>query len=356
MASLPAHFDLFKTRIEPPAAKAQTAQEIPTQVREHLHKHPEFATEEPHTRLAGSYARKTANKGIKDVDILVFAHQDWRDESISDLMNCLWEALKELPETLQDGDTPELRRQRRSINVYLSKSDLYLDIVPVLKTGNLDDMLEVPDREWDEWVFTHPLGYHCLLSDLNADNVNKVVPLIKMIKHWRDIHFQRQRPKSYWLEALIVRHIARGWVATENKGYGQILAELFEDIYDRFQSVHEKEEETPFIPDPKLKNHVAWNWKRSAFETFMRRLKEAKTWARAAVDTKNDEEAVVYWKQVFGDEWFPSTADVEAECKKLGDLSRQGALFVTGSGLVLPQRPVSVTSVASPPKRFFGGE
>ena len=295
MAVLPGHFSLFKKRIEPDSDKAAVAQSLPTKVREHIKKHSEFVTEYPHTRLAGSYARHTATKQIKDVDILVFADQSWRDEPIPDMMQALYDALKELPDTLEDGDTPELRRQRRSVGVYLPKSDLSLDIVPVLKiVDDLNEVLEVPDKEWDEWVFTHPLGYGCLLSELNSDNGGKVVPTVKMLKHWRDMKFQRMRPKSYWLESMVVRHIRREWVTTANKGDATLLADLFDSIYDRFKPVLDREEETPFIPDAKLRNPVAWNWRRTAFETFMRRLDETRKLARAAVDTSDDETAVIY--------------------------------------------------------------
>lgn len=356
MAVLPGHFSLFRKRIEPDAEKATVAQDLPAKVRDHLRKHPEFATQDPHTRLAGSYARRTATKQIKDVDILVFVAQSWRDETIPDMMQALYDALKELPETLEDGDEPELRRQRRSVGVYLPKSDISLDIVPVLKTGtSLDEVLEVPDKEWDEWVFTHPLGYGCLLSELNSDNSGKIVPTVKMVKHWRDIKFQRMRPKSYWLESMVVRHIRRGWVTTTGKGDGAILADLFDSIYERFKPVLDREEETPFIPDAKLRNPVAWNWKRTAFETFMRRLDETCTLARTAVDTSDDEIAVACWKQIFGDEWFPSTTEVEEEYKKLKALSTSGLLVVTSVGRVLTERPAQAVSIPSPPKRFFGG-
>src|SRR5688572_7296283 len=101
MAVLEGHFRLFKKRIEPDPDKAATAQDLPAKVREHLRQHPEFVTEDPHTRLVGSYARRTATNRIKDVDILVFAAQSWREDSIPSLMQALYNALKELPGTLE---------------------------------------------------------------------------------------------------------------------------------------------------------------------------------------------------------------------------------------------------------------
>ena len=350
MSSLKPHFDLLKKRIEPNTDCAKIAQEMPDKVREHLQKHPDFATQTPHTRLSGSYARKTATKEIKDVDILVFVAQSWREKSIEELMDALYKALKDLPQTLGEGNEPELRRQRRSINVYLPDHDLYLDIVPVLKTtDSTNDQLEVPDREWDDWVFTHPVGHGCFLSSLNGDNKDKVVPVIKLIKHWRDVQFLKMKPKSYWLETLIVHHIHKGWVTTEGKGDGELILALFDSIYERFEPWLDKEEETPFIPDSQLRNHVAWNWKKSWFTSFMKRLDTSREWARTAVKATNDEEAIENWKKVFGDKWFPDAAEFKA-------MSELGLLSFTATGRVLFNQSPNIPSIPSPPKRFFGSE
>ncbi len=64
----------------------------------------------------------------------------------------------------------------------------------------------------------------------------------------------------------------------------------------------------------------------------------------------------VYWKEIFGDEWFPSAVEVEEEYKKLNVLSTSGLLSVTSAGHIVTERPAHVVSVPSPPKRFFGGE
>lgn len=356
MPVLTGHFDLLRKRIEPSADRAKKAQDMPRQIRQYLENHTEFETEDPHTRLGGSYARSTAIKDIKDVDIIVFAAESWRDQTIPQLMDALHAALKGLPQALNDCGAVTIRRQRRSVNVFLEDHDLSLDIVPVLKTGSiLDDQLEVPDREWDDWIYSHPFGYGCSLAALNGDNGGKVVPMVKMWKHWRDMKFPvKNKPKSYWLESLVFQHIRRGWVTTEGKGDGALFADLCDSIYDRFASVSEREEETPFIPDGKLRNHVAWNWKRSAFDTFLNRLEETHRWARRAVETDDADEAVELWQRVFGDEWFPSKADLSAEYQKVGALSQAGGLFVTSAGEVLTERPATGKCVSSPAKRFFG--
>ena len=69
---LPHHFAELKKNIEPPQQRRDAAASIPAQVRDFLEDSTEFPTEDPHSRLTGSYARSTAIHAIKDVDFVVF--------------------------------------------------------------------------------------------------------------------------------------------------------------------------------------------------------------------------------------------------------------------------------------------
>ena len=57
---------------------------------------------------------------------------------------------------------------------------------------------------------TDPLGYADCLSELNQAHGGKVVPLVKLLKHWRDVQMERRRPKSYWLECMIYHRFSAG--------------------------------------------------------------------------------------------------------------------------------------------------
>src|SRR5205823_3141968 len=109
--------------------------------------------------------------------------------------------------------------------------------------GDHGGILEIPDREWLRWVKTWPLGYGGLLSDLNEQQGGKAVPLITLVKHWRDVHFARCRPKSYWLEALVYEYLYQGWVTTKGKGWAVLVSDLVDAVYDRFSKVLEEDEE-----------------------------------------------------------------------------------------------------------------
>ena len=355
MASLNDKFETFLSNIEPPQARREAAQDMPTKVRDYLQKHEELKTVFPHSRLAGSYRRRTANGAIKDVDVLVFVSDEYAHD-IEGLLKLLRRVLKDLPDELDDCGDLELRKQRRSIGIHLVKHDLFLDIVPVrLKTENAEDVLLVPDRGWNRWIDTQPLGYAAFLSTLNGKHEGKVVPLVKMFKHWRDEHFERRRPKSYWLETLIVAHLSRELISTQGKGYGEIVADLLESIFEDYKPFLEIPNAVPEVPDTMLRNNVAWNWERSHFETFMARIEESKDRARHAVNEAkagNEPKAVELWQRIFGDD-FPNSSVSEANAKvlQMSAALKKGAVTVSSTGLVSAS---AVVGIAAPPTRFYG--
>lgn len=364
MLSLTQNFALLQKKLEPSSDRADTARSMPTKIREYLAEHPELKTVAPHTRLVGSYGRSTAIKNIKDVDIVLFVDASYRETSIRSLLNLVCRVLKQLPEFLDDCGPVETRRQRRSVNVTLSNHDLSIDIVPVGLTGEgTDGILIVPDRGWDQWVATQPLGYGALLSEVNSDHNGKIVPQIKLWKHWRDTKLKRGQAKSYWLETLVVRHIRKEGVETSGKGTGLLFADLCDSIYDKFKPTLDQADKVPVVPDNKLGNNVAWNWERSHFETFMTRLDESRKWARRALNTDDEEVAVELWKRVFGDE-FPDSEEVknetraekEREARALGEASKTGETKVSPSGKVVLASNAAVAGLVSPPTRFFGSQ
>lgn len=336
------------TNIEPPDERLRAAKEIPANVRDFLKEAVGLVTASPHTRLAGSYARTTAIGDIKDVDIIVIVDSDIYRDAPKRALRALRDTLADFPAYLSDAGGAELRPRRRSVHVYFQRRDFHLDVVPAIVPNGIDEPLYVPDREWEEWIPSHPLGYGEFLSRINGDNSQKVVPLMKLFKHWRDVHMTYKRPKSYWLESIIVRHIHQGWVETEGKAYAEIVLALMDSVYGRFE--HELDEGgVPEVPDPMLGSNVARNWKRDHFEAFMGRLDESRGWAARALEADTQNEAIRLWKKVFGEQ-FPD--DVEGSAKSLAD-SLAGGFAVTASGMI-STRPGGVRSVRPRPHTFHG--
>ena len=354
MQTLPEHFKTLLGRIEPCGKRLEAAQEIPAKVREHLEKSAVIQTVEPHSRLVGSYSRHTAIKDIKDVDVILFIKSTYRDEKPETVLDVLFSALQTLPESLEDtGEVTIRRKQRRSVNVHLEKRDFDLDIVPAVALAGLEKPLEIPDKDWSKWVQTHPLGYGDKLSKLNDQNCNRVVPLIKLFKHWRDFHMVYKRPKSYWLECMVYNSLVNKQVFTSDLSYAEIVRDMMGILYTNYAPYLDKPNKVPPVPDPMLGHNVAHNWERSHFEAFVVRLEESYKWAARALESEEDAVSVALWRKIFGDEWFPASDEVKGENLRAAALA--GQIFVTSSGRVSSTSPAE-RSIQPPPQRFYGNK
>jgi len=357
MHTLGTHFEVLLRNIRPPEDRLKAAKTLPPKVREFLKDSEDFPTVDPHSRLVGSYAQDLAVGDVKDVDLLVRVAGDpeANDPEAKKLIASLKNALDSLPMALGlDGWAGvDIEGARRSVHVYIKGRDFHLDVVPAIAPDGFESKLYVPDKGFNKWIASHPIGYIMLLSDLNEKNGGKIRPLAKLLKHFRNYQMKQRRPKSYWLGALVVHHVGQTLDTT------QPLAVLFRDllhgIYNQYASLLPRTDgATPNIPDPMLGHNISWNWSRSHFETFMARVDEGRKCATKALEAEEPADAVAYWQRVFGEEFFPT--DVSKEAVRAATDVAPGRSKVTPGGLVVPS--VSSTRIATPtrPTTFHGEE
>lgn len=354
MLVLSTHFEQLLKNVQPPQDRIQAAQTLPDQVRDYLEEYEEFATVSPHSRLVGSYAQDLCVGDVKDVDFLVRVNGDpeRNEPEAKKLIQDLKSALDGLPEALAYGGSTGIDTEgaRRSVHVYFEGRDFHLDVVPCVAPDGFEKPLYVPDRSFNKWIPSHPVGYIGLLNDLNNEHGEKVKPLIRLLKHFRNYHFRTRKPKSYWLGALTIHHVQNTLDMTRS------LAELFHDLLDAIYSQYDHllwtdKVSTPNIKDPMLEHNVSWNWGRSSFETFMRRVDEGRSWAAKALEAEEREDAIRWWQKVFGED-FPS--DVSKEAAWIARASLPGSAFVGPSGQVIGHRPDSGVYTPTKETTFHG--
>lgn len=361
MHTLGTHFTELLSNIRPPQERLDAARDLPPKVRQFLKEHNEFVTLDPHTRLVGSYAQHTSVGDVKDVDFLVRVpgNPDKNEPEAKYLVTELKQTLDDLPDAIgysgySSIEDIEIERARRSVHVYFQGEDFHVDVVPCITPDGFNEMIYVPDRGFNKWIPSHPVGLIYLLKEMDDEHGGKVRPLIKLVKHFRNIHMIYRKPKSYWLGALVIHLVNK----EEGLDTSKSLAELFRDFcdatyqqYDHLLNVSDSA--TPNIPDPMLSHNISWNWERTHFETFMRRLDDGRNWASKALEAKEREEAVGLWQKVFGEEYFP--AGVDEKATKLAASVLPGSSFVSSSGKVNPVKPS--TGISTPiPKTTFHGE
>jgi len=352
MYVLTTYFGELLRNIEPPQNRLEAAKELPDKVRDYLKSADGFPASPPYSTLAGSYRRHTAIGDIKDVDIIVKADVGLDESPVSTIRN-LKNTVDNLPKALGLKGYTEIKQSRRSVHVYFEDDDFHLDIVPAIIPKEIDQKLYIPDKSWGKWIPSNPIGYCRYLSELNEKYGEKVVPLIKLVKYFRDYQMKIMKPKSYWLEALVVYHVTNGSIDME-----QSLAEVFRDlmsaIYAKFAPLLGREDGAiPRIPDPMLGDDISWNWERTHFETFMRRVKEALNAATRALQTDNQEEAIKSWQTVFGEDKFPK--DVKQPARNLAKAA-PGIASVSTVGFIHTQQPSSGKYVTSQATKFYGEE
>jgi hypothetical protein len=354
------YFEELLKNIQPPEDRIKTAQRLPRLVRNYIKVSQTFLTVTPHTRLAGSYAQNMVVGEVKDVDTLVRVSGDPKanEPEAKQLIRDLKKLLDGLPAYLgYEGYAEtkiEVERARRSIHVYFKGEDFHLDFVPCIAPDGFKNVLYVPDRGFNEWIASHPIGYITLLNKLNKQHGKKVKPLGKLLKHFRDHQMGNRKPKSYWLGALLVYHIQTGSLDT-----GACLGVLFRDLLDAIYCQYDhllwtSDTATPNIPDPVLNHNISWNWSRTHFETFMRRVDEGRKWATKAVDADDRDEAIAYWQKIFGKEYFPS--EVETAASSLANAALPGKSLVSPTGMILSSLPASGLYTATQPTKFHGIE
>ena len=339
MFPLTTHFEQLLQNIQPPTDRLRAAQELPPLVRDYLEDHEYLVTLAPHSRLAGSYAQHMCVGDVKDVDFLVRVSGDpeSNEPEAKQLIRDLRTALDGLPEAigLMGWADIDIETARRSVHVYFKGRDFHLDVVPCVAPDGFEKALYVPDRGFNKWIPSHPIGYIELLDTLNRENGKKVKPLGRLLKHFRNYQMKTRRPKSYWLGALLVHHV------TTNLDMSESLATLFRDLVDAIYCQYDhllntSDDATPNIKDPMLGHNISWNWDRSHFVTFMARLDEARKWSSNALKADKRESAIGWWQKIFGDD-FP--AEVTEAAKRAGDEAFPGRSFVESTGLIVGSAP-----------------
>lgn len=359
MYTLGTHFDVLLQKILPPQERLDAARDLPPLVRDFLKEHEAFETLAPHSRLAGSYAQDMSVCDVKDVDFLVRVpgDPDKNEPEARALIQTLRKVLDKLPAALgyEGCAGVDIERARRSVHVYIKGRDFHLDVVPCIAPEGFDKSIYVPDRGFNKWIPSHPIGYINLLNELNNKHSKKVKPLGRLFKHFRNQQMQTRQPKSYWLGALLVHHIQKENGLDMTQPLAVLFRDLLDAVYNQYRVVFDTSDSaTPHINDPLLGHDISWNWGRSHFETFMRRLDDGRSWASKALETDDREKAIEWWQKIFGETYFPITVDERVS--QLANAGLPGKASVTGTGLIVPAQPVASRLTATQPTRFHGSE
>jgi hypothetical protein len=302
-------FEAVLSAIEPVEERLNAAKVIPARIRGELQQTNALRTVAPHTLLVGSYRRHTAISQLKDVDIAVLVAKEYATQPPAVVLGALADAVDRVRRTGRLRNI-ERHEQRRSLRCELPDRDFRIDLVPVVAlTGDPYGELRIPDRVWKTWEPTRSIGYVLDFSALNAASGNKLVPLVKLMKHWRAAQqMDRTEAKSFWIEALIVSLVRERRIDLKGS-WDRVIESALSAMYQRCLPVYNMGNRIPFIQDPMLPSrNVAHNWTLSGFHRFFGKLDASQRHAAAAV-AGDDATAAGEWRRVFGESFAPSPWD-----------------------------------------------
>ncbi len=322
MAILDSSFDKFLENIEPDKPAKNHAQEAHVPVREHLEEDDGFKDFFSDSFLYGSYKRHTAVGGIKDVDIVVLTNCDNTDpeHTPKKVLALLKRALNRY---YKDAGSTEY--QRKSIQVKDPLPDnpeveMTLDIIPAIAINGEENALLVPDRELNEWVFSHPKGHISHVTTLNDEQHSggMFVPLAKIVRYWWLFNSKKKhpKPKGFWIECLTGENFNQN-----NTTYAAHFITVLQNISTKYSN-YETYTEPPSLTDPGMPQEtLKTSMTVEEFKKFMECVNDSLMKAKKALEEPDEKKSSLLWRKVFGG-LFP-----KVEQKNLVKAS-EGGMFV----------------------------
>jgi len=287
-------FDEFKSKLEITEREEDDAITKHTYIREKIQK--KISTED--VFLTGSYKRRTKIRPLKDVDMFVVYAEEFRDTYLSNPKKIISELRVLLMEIYGDHFKDKVKEQYHSVNIDFAT--IGFDVIPAFSEGN---NYIIPDLDINEWIKTNPKVYAEILTNKNEENQKKLIPLIKMVKHWnqRIKKEQGKKPlKSFLIEVILVEAFQS---PPQNFKTGVKIA--FEFIYNNIEKGGFKDPAGlgPNI-DSKLTSYEKQFIAQLAGQVLQKAVKALKE-----EEDGNDYDALRLWYEIFGDPFYNPDKD-----------------------------------------------
>lgn len=304
-------FQVFLRGISPPPTQISLARQSHNALRDFLETDSYFGDLTQGTFLNGSYARHTAIRPMKDVDIIAVVDTEWLQDDPSAAMKSLQ---RKLSQRYRDWRT---RRRRRAVKVGLST--ISLDVVLAVAPNGLEHPLRIPDRDLKQWITTDPKRQLALVADLTAKTDSNYSRLVRFLKAWcRERIPGPYRPSSFVLECAVYRVVV--------KRPDRYAGELREAFYNLLQDLHAWDFGRrdawlsfgqPLVPDPALPDvNVAKGWDGNRADRVMEGLALAVRRAEAALGGRWDDSEVNHWRTLFGGA-FPAVSTLDRQRREV---------------------------------------
>ncbi|MFY0530518.1 SMODS domain-containing nucleotidyltransferase [Archangium gephyra] len=151
--------------------------------------------------LTGSYARSTAIRPLKDIDLFCVLK---RTPSLAPDISSPMDALKTVRRALEEqypGKTAD--PQNRSVNISFSTTGIAYDVVPAFLDEGDSEIFWIPDLQAKTWIRSNPRIHERMSVDANEAAGKELKPLTKAVKHWNRRQPDGARLRSFHIEVMI---------------------------------------------------------------------------------------------------------------------------------------------------------
>lgn len=336
-------FEEFLSNIEPEHIYVRQASQAHTEVRAFLENDEDFKEYYYDSFLTGSYARETAIKEIKDVDIIIFLNEQPTTEEPSLEIS---EIFKTLKNTLKKKyDIEQIEQQQRSIKLIWKferdidnekrTDDLTLDLVLAIRSeADSDYNIWIPDKKLEKWIKTNPKGHIDAVRFKNkeTDAINgrlTFVPFVKILKFWRDHSYKiPKRPKGFLLECLAYQHFevcSDNWFDCTLKNIKSILSAC--NVYKYVET----DENINFVQDIGQEGEfVVTSTTYKDFKKFIEKLENARDKMNEALEAENKYDCIKKLQDIFGEDYFPAPQESDKDVTNTFEKAKNVSIL-TGS-------------------------
>ena len=294
-STVPQAFDLFLQKLEPKKTSKDAIKKRHIFIRDTFSKKI-FNDGRKTSILSGSYARNTQIEPINDVDIIIFfSKEEYWENFESNPIELLLFTQKLIQQTFPDQDK---QIQSHSIGIkFQSIPDV--DIIPAFIQDNDNEIFIIPDKDLGCYIETSPPTHKKFISNHNELIGKKFIPLVKMMKCWRN-KLKREglnkygmelKIKSFHLEVFLMNIIQSNFT-----GYSQCLYSVFSEAGEAINNSCND----PADLSGDLGNYLSFSQKETLTSIFIQTSNKIKKLLEYQA-MGDHEKAIEGWHEIFGD-------------------------------------------------------
>lgn len=151
--------------------------------------------------LTGSYARSTAIRPLKDIDLFCVLKRGPRYDPAHSSPKSVLTHVRQALEAQYPGKTAE--PQNRSVNIAFSTTGIAYDVVPAFRDTRDDEVFWIPDVQAMTWIRSNPRIHADMSVAANEVVESELKPLTKAVKHWNRQQEKDSRLRSFHIEVMI---------------------------------------------------------------------------------------------------------------------------------------------------------